>query len=997
MKKFNKLTLFFFFLGLINYSQVREPRINIEDFTGTEELANEKIQTLEALISEAETLGLNADKEKMTISTSKVFLIYANWDENNKSFNEGHFDGLHTFHQTTAANLADHLATYERSEVITMLDEAIENINSLISGDVVRKPTPIINWANISYNGNQLIHDGKPVFLADYTWQEEKAGAVSLEEYFGAYDGYFVNTGMVTNDAGDITPWVLNELNSKPEGNFGTMFIGHANVPSWLETKYPNIRTGGSLFTKYDIDNPGTKEAVGALLDGVIPLMNGKNYTGQGYLLANEPHWNLTGNWEVITFSDYTKDKFKVWLQNKHTDISNLNTLWGTSYSNFDDVVIPSFPMSINQIGTPRWYDIVRFNQERVTDWFTWMNDKVISHDPTAKTHIKLIPSMWAEGTHTHGLDFEALTDLTVNIGNDAGAKNSYRWGGSFAWENRYAFEWKAVSMPYDFFRSVAPNKVNYNSEGHYIQDVAFSDLFLDTNYVRAVNWLSVLQGMNSIKTWFWSRTASGSINDRNQDIAGSVIQQPRVVNEITSTFMDLNAHSEHISALQHLKQPIRVFYSETSAINKANYMDDVFKLYESVYFEGSSIGFASKNIIQKQNNTDWDVILINNTEFVTVEEINELQTYLDKGGTVILDAVSLKKDEYGNAHSISLSSGSGQIISASGIENIKTQALSVISSKGKLPFVTLTETNNLNLKGCLWKSYKDNDGKHILNTINLGKGIANITLGLRNETGTIETVDLLTGKVFGDTFEMLPNTILLLEVREKNIGDDTLSIEIKGETCPDKGNGQVKIIASTSDDFSAVFNNGSPIVFTGETTIESVVPGTYDLCVTNITNNLERCYSLVIPEGATVSGKSSLNKDQVAVNIEQGSAPYSISVNGKEIFETSSSSFLVSANYGDFIEVKTNKDCEGVFSTMAGGNLVSHPNPTDGFSDIIMPANIDQVELRIYDVYSQLISSKTYHVTNGKIQIDLNNKTAGMYIAIVQLDTPIAVKIIKK
>ena len=76
--------------------------------------------------------------------------------------------------------------------------------------------------------------------------------------------------------------------------------------------------------------------------------------------------------------------------------------------------------------------------------------------------------------------------------------------------------------------------------------------------------------------------------------------------------------------------------------------MDDVFALYESLFFEGMPIGFATDDIIKKQNNNDWKVTLISKTPFVTKEELSAIQEYLNKGGTVIMDTESLRKNEYG-------------------------------------------------------------------------------------------------------------------------------------------------------------------------------------------------------------------------------------------------------------------------------------------------------------------------------------------------------------
>ena len=81
----------------------------------------------------------------------------------------------------------------------------------------------------------------------------------------------------------------------------------------------------------------------------------------------------------------------------------------------------------------------------------------------------------------------------------------------------------------------------------------------------------------------------------------------------------------------------------------RSYYVNDLFELYENLKFEGVPLGFATENIINTQDNSNWDAILLWKTEFVTANELNALQNYLNNGGTLLIDAVSLKMSEYRN------------------------------------------------------------------------------------------------------------------------------------------------------------------------------------------------------------------------------------------------------------------------------------------------------------------------------------------------------------
>ncbi|MCL7754615.1 beta-galactosidase [Polaribacter sp. Z022] len=757
--KFLKTIIIFFFLGLANYAHAQ-----------LEQTAITKINELKAKITQAENAGLDVFKEKLTVRTAEVFLEFANWDENNIAENTSHFE-LVTRYKDNAAQMAADLPDFERSEVILMLDEAIATINQVIAGTIVRKPVPNIDWENISIKGNIVLSNNTPVFLSDYTW---RPSTTQLNGFFGDKDGYFMTSSDVADAQGNIKTNVINELQSKPNGKFGSVFLNHKGPPQWALDKYDNFTVGGTLFTTYDIDNPGAREMQSFLLDGCVPLMAGKNYTKMGYMLTNEPHWNSIANtWESDPVSEYTKAKFRTWLSNKHTTISKLNSLWNTNFASFNDVTI-EIPMQQNLQGKPIWYDWMTFNMYRVTDWFVFLKNKIKENDPDAKTHIKIMPHLWSDNSKDSGIDLEALTRLTGVIGNDAKSWNSYMWGSTEEWEEHYSFHWREVSMAYDFMKSVSPNKIIYNSESHFLSTNKFRDLYLKPSYARASYWLAYVSGMNVSQTWFWARQADGSIrNNAGKGYAGSNNQQPRIINEVESTVLDLNANAEDIYAFQQLKKPIRIFYSKTSAINKSNHLDEVFSLYESMYFDGSPIGFASKGIIEENNNNDWNVILVYKTEFVTVDEFNALQTYLDNGGTIIIDSESLKKNEYGANHSMNLNVSNGTILQASSLASFKTKAFDLLSDKNELPNLKIVETNSLNIKGCFSRTISKQNGKEVITIVNLGKESTQVSLSMR-DNGTISSIkNLLTGKELSTNFTMKRDDVLLLEVTPSSLSNN--------------------------------------------------------------------------------------------------------------------------------------------------------------------------------------------------------------------------------
>jgi len=785
--------------------------------TLTEQIQS-KIQELQTLITQGESKGLDMHKEKLAIRTSEVFLFYSDWDEANVAINKNMFE-LVAAYQDNAQQLANDLPEWERGDIIKLLDNGIAYAEDLINGKVTRKEFVDFDWSTAEHNGDEITYNGQPVFLSDYTWKLATAGEHNLRDYYGQLDGFFISPAHVEDEEGTIKKWILNDLTSKESGTLGFNFINHKNVPQWAVDKYgDDFNLGKDVrYTEYDIDNPGAKEMMGMLFDGTVPYMAGQKYSELGYLLCNEPHFYTTKtgdkyDWASSTVTQYTIDKFRTWLSNKHASIADLNALWGSSFTSFNDVTI-EIPIDNSEQGTAKWFDWVSFNQYRVTDWYTWMKNEIRKSDADAKVHIKIMPNLWSENKRGHGINLEQLTELSEFCGNDAGAAYNQMWGSTPEWQEHYAFEWREMSMSYDFMKSVSPEKGVINSESHYLSTVKSRDLYMNPMYARACYWLAYTQGLTVSQTWFWCRREDGSPkSETEKGYGGSNNQQPRVTNELESTVLDLNSYGEEVMAYQRQRKPLRIFHSETSALNKPAHMDDVFELYEDMVFEGVPIGFATENIITKQDNSLWDAILVYKTEFVKQSEFDALQSYLNNGGTVIIDEVSFKKDEYKRDLASSLSSGSGKLIYKSTVEAIHTAAMDQLDADSK-PEITVEETNTGGHKGCIWKVIKNGAGNNLLSVVNVGKSNAELNITLKNASVGTACKDALSGVYVSHNPTLEPYEVFFVEVMDEEdlttIGDGVRGkVETKVTLHPNPTSGQFYL------EFSDMQHNTSVCIY---------------------------------------------------------------------------------------------------------------------------------------------------------------------------------------
>jgi hypothetical protein len=224
-------------------------------------------------------------------------------------------------------------------------------------------------------------------------------------------------------------------------------------------------------------------------------------------------------------------------------------------------------------------------------------------------------------------------------------------------------------------------------------------------------------------------------------------------------------------------------------------------------------------------------------------------------------------------------------------------------------------------------------------------------------------------------------------------------TVESKGESCANENNGEINITAKVVLSYVASINGKTYPFANNSLKVASLASGTYTVSITIPGETYEQSFTILIPKAATITGKSSVVANKVSVEITQGTAPYTVSINGVEQFETTESSFSVATKKGGVLEVKTAKACEGIYATdIAGleGAVTAYPNPTSGSFEIQLASSRKEVVIGLYTLNGQLISTKTYTVENGKALLTLENQPTGVYVAKIELDTPDYLKIIK-
>ncbi|MBL0736068.1 T9SS type A sorting domain-containing protein [Flavobacterium sp. GN10] len=236
----------------------------------------------------------------------------------------------------------------------------------------------------------------------------------------------------------------------------------------------------------------------------------------------------------------------------------------------------------------------------------------------------------------------------------------------------------------------------------------------------------------------------------------------------------------------------------------------------------------------------------------------------------------------------------------------------------------------------------------------------------------------------------------------ELTLASNNFTVETKGESCLGENNGEISIVGKASFAYNATIND-KPYTFTNNALkVTALTPGVYKIKITIPETIFEQIFNVTIQKGATTTGKSEVSAKNVNVEITEGTAPFTVFVDGREQFQTTDNNFTVALDKAGLVEVATAKACEGVFAKKVtsyelGTMLSAYPNPTFGSIEIEIPNTKTEVLIELYNFGGQLVSKRNYNTESGRAILNLENLPSGIYAAKIYLETPEYIKIIKK
>ena len=546
-------------------------------------------------------------------------------------------------HDAGEVDLRD-AAAHSMEYIGQMLDGEIQRADAVLAGRASYPAIPKPRAVGVTWHDGGLWSGREPVFLSGFNWDAVLTdGDPALARRLGLNladgmlrgtqkpDGSFDDSALRGGDG--------QYLGRMARDGFAVDCLLGGEVPQWMADATPGMtQTGYSHYGSIVIDHPRVALFWHDFFDHFMP-----GYAANPSLFAvdldNEPAYQGA--------TALTLDNWRAWLQRKYGGVAGLNSAWGTDLGSFADV--KRYPSMVSPMTGP-WdraevdfsqpgvrgahYDWCAFNEERVTAYYRNMVERIHARSPRVAAHVKAMMTLYFMGStesrgwpmglsyHTFGIDAEALARICDLLGGDLGLADMSqvdkpnRFFGSVP----YAMDWITAGLTADFLKSVAPEKAFYNSEFHAVENVDETNIKPSAHdHIQAALWLAHLHGMSANLLWYWSRTTDGTVMGHGASwFKGSLLQQPWTLQGYVEETLNLRRFVRPVMAFSQQPRPVRLLYSEASAIQDVKYLDALRDSYEALSFLGVSIGLVTERQLAEGGvPPDTRLLIVPNARFV--------------------------------------------------------------------------------------------------------------------------------------------------------------------------------------------------------------------------------------------------------------------------------------------------------------------------------------------------------------------------------------------
>ncbi len=322
-----------------------------------------------------------------------------------------------------------------------------------------------------------------------------------------------------------------------------------------------------------------------------------------------------------ICYCDTSAALFRQWLSEKYADITALNACWQTDHETFAAVPLPHAPDGIPAGDFPRgaWYDWALWNARRFTDILLWARDDIRALDPHVALCAGGTSSMTSPNNGNTGIDEELiineLDDVILHEGGDL--------------------------LSLDLLRALSdsPKPV------------------VDPEYGgKAWGILqNFLHGKSTIAKFWWPKQPSRQFPHMTLSAPMQGLVPLPEVEEHLRTALDVRRLSDEISLFWHQRTEVALLYSRTNilqvpyALLKAKstpYLQALRQAYDGARHLDTPITFASERQLL-QAAPEHKILVLPACHYLPAEIFAALDTYVQKGGTLVMLPAGPQADEY--------------------------------------------------------------------------------------------------------------------------------------------------------------------------------------------------------------------------------------------------------------------------------------------------------------------------------------------------------------
>ncbi|PQJ79371.1 reprolysin-like metallopeptidase [Polaribacter porphyrae] len=239
----------------------------------------------------------------------------------------------------------------------------------------------------------------------------------------------------------------------------------------------------------------------------------------------------------------------------------------------------------------------------------------------------------------------------------------------------------------------------------------------------------------------------------------------------------------------------------------------------------------------------------------------------------------------------------------------------------------------------------------------------------------------------------------------EPVIQPNNYSVLTVSESCVDEDDGTMQISINQSE-FTYQVSITGPSTNVNQTlgslsySLSGLSPGNYEACITAQELNVTQCYEFTIEESGPVSLKVSSTKQssKYSFNIDKGTPPYKVYLNEELVGVSSNKIFDLNIKGSGKLQVKTAKDCEGIFQKNIG-SIVLRQNPVRDFAEILLPISTVEknINVLVFDMNGKMILNQNIRRESDNLLIPFKNIAKGVYILKLSLENTNPIKIIKQ